>query len=79
MMCAIQLLRLYLKGTLVTIRIDHEALEWLLKMPNASENLTRWPMRLCKSHFQFVHCADFRHQVTSAVTDLLKMKIMKYC
>lgn len=52
---AAQLLSTYLKGLQSTVRMDHDALQWMLSMKDKTGELPRGRLRLSVFHFEVVH------------------------
>lgn len=75
------MLRAYIEGKRFTIRADHDSLEWILNLSDATGCFSGWRLRLLIFEFVVVHRAGIkRHAVnalsrlktTSAVTNSIK-------
>ena len=61
-------LRPYVEGQKVTVRTDHDALQWLLTLDDPSGRLARWRLRLSEFSMEIVYRKGRKHQVPDALS-----------
>ena len=64
-------LRSYIEGLMLTVRTDHAALRWLMKISNSTGCLMRWRLRLCEFDFTVKYRPGLVHQVPEALSRIL--------
>lgn len=61
-------LRPYVEGQKITVRTDHDALQWLLTLDDPSGRLARWRLRLSEFSMEIVYRPGRKHQVPDALS-----------
>lgn len=64
------MLRTYLEDTRLTIQTDHDLLQWIMNLTDATGRLVRWRLRLSKFDCDPVHRAGAKHQNADALPHL---------
>lgn len=67
MVWAIFLLTPYLEGAQLKIQTDHDALQWILTLSDASGKMERWRLRLSEFEFDVVQQAIVKHQTADGL------------
>lgn len=57
----------------LTIRTDHDVLQWILTVTNVTGKLARWRVRLSEVDFEFFHWILVKHQAADALYRLRTM------
>lgn len=66
----VSLLRLYVRVSRFIVRIDHQALKWILELKQCSDRLARWRLRLVKFDFKIQHRRERKHTAVDALSRL---------
>lgn len=64
------LLRLYREGTRFSISNDHDFLQWILNLADATWTRKRWHLRLSELDFDDLHCAVVNYKVVDTLSHL---------
>ena len=63
--------RPYIEGETFTVRTDHDALRWLMKLTDSSGRLMRWRLRLSEFDFTIQYRPGIVHQVLDALSRII--------
>jgi hypothetical protein len=61
-------LRPYLEGTYFTVRTDHHALRWVMKLSDAQGRLARWRLHLAEFTFKVEYHPGIAHHAADAMS-----------
>lgn len=67
---AVACYRIHLERTHFTVRINHEAIDWLLEGANDPRKLSRRRRRLTYFNFDILHISDTDHQAPNVLRRL---------
>lgn len=79
--CAVLLFGPYMEGYELSIRMDHDALEWMLNLSDATSKVARWLLCLSEFYLYVVRragtkspAADALFQLETGVADTPKLR-----